>query len=76
MPILVVDVVRDIGASTSAPNLPCQTHGNGAISIAVYNIRDGRNRGLEGTTHALDLLGVYICVVQETNIKETKFSTK
>jgi hypothetical protein len=53
-------------AATGA--LPSQTDGSGSISFASFNIRSGRNGGLEGALRAMDQLGVDIGFLLETKL--------
>ena len=46
------------------------------ISIAIYNILDGRNGGLESAARALDRGGVHIAVLQECKFEDAKYATK
>jgi hypothetical protein len=55
-----ISMVAAIGTS------PSQPHGSGSISFASFNIRSGRNGGLEGALRAMDQLGVDIGFLLET----------
>ena len=46
------------------------------ISMASYNIRDGRNGGLQLAARALDRSMGDITVVQEVKIKDAKYATR
>ena len=46
------------------------------ISIASYNIRDGRNGGLQSAARALGRTMVDIAVLQEVKITDTRFATR
>jgi hypothetical protein len=53
-------------AVTRAP--PSQTDGSGSIALALFNIRSGRNGGLEAALRAMDQLGVDIGFLVETKL--------
>ena len=63
MPSRVTVAVSDDGAGASAPSAPSRQDGSGAIAIATFNIRDGRNGGLENAARELDSLGTYVAIV-------------
>ena len=44
--------------------------------MASYNIRDGRNGGLQSAARALDKAKVDIAVLQEVKITDAKFATR
>ena len=46
------------------------------IKMATYNIRDGRQEGLQSATRALGRTGADIAFLQEVKIKDPKFATK
>ena len=46
------------------------------ISMATWNIRDGRNGGLESAARSFDSLGVDIGLVQETKCCRAKFAAR
>ena len=48
--------------------LPSRPDGSGSISFASFNIRSGRNGGLEGALRAMDQLGVDIGFLLETKL--------
>ncbi len=48
--------------------LPSQPDGSGSVSIASFNIRSGRNGGLEGALRAMNQLGVDIGFLLETKL--------
>ena len=50
------------------PGVPSRTDGSRTISVASWNIRSGRNGGLESACRAMDSMGVGIGVLQETKI--------
>ena len=51
--------------------------GNGKdLAIATWNIRDGRNGGLESAARSFKLLGVDIGIVQETKCVRKKFAAR
>ena len=47
---------------------PSRTDGSETLSVATWNIRSGRNGGLESACRALDSLGVDVAVLQETKL--------
>ena len=52
-----------------APEAPSQTYGSGTFMVTkTYNIRSGRNGGLESTLRAMVLLGVNIGFFRETKL--------
>ena len=62
---------RANAATTVAPlGVPSRTDGSGTnrVSILTWNIRNGRNGGLESACRALGPLGVDIAVLQETKL--------
>ena len=51
---------------------------SGTFTVATWNIRSGRNGGLESAARALESLGVDIAVLQETKLtgkKHTRFTS-
>jgi hypothetical protein len=53
-------------AVTHAP--PSQPDGSGSVALASFNIRSGRNGGLEAALRAMDQLGVDIGFLVETKL--------
>jgi hypothetical protein len=53
-------------AGTRAP--PSQPDGSGSVAFALFNIRSGRNRGLEAALRVMDQLGVDIGFLVETKL--------
>ena len=57
---------------------------SGTVTIATYNVRDGRGEGEGGVeyigivsaTRALDIVGVDVAVLQETKIVDPVFVTR
>jgi hypothetical protein len=47
---------------------PSQPDGSGSVAIALFNIRSGRNGGLEAALRAMDQLGVDIGFLVETKL--------
>ncbi len=43
---------------------PSQADGSGSIAVASYNIRNGRNGGLESALRAMEAMGVDIGIFQ------------
>ena len=56
-------VARDESAIIEEHEPPSQTDGRGTFSVASWNIRSGRNGGLEGALRALESLGVNIGIL-------------
>jgi exonuclease III len=57
---------------------PSRTEGSGTFRLATYNVRSGRNGGLESALRAMDSLGVDIGLFQETKLTGdiyTRFSS-
>ena len=52
-------------AAHEAPSTP---DGCGALSVATYNVRSGRNGGLESACRTMSHMGVDIAVLQETKL--------
>ena len=48
--------------------LPSPTEGSGSVTLASFNIRSGRNRGLEAALRAMNQLGVDIEILMETKL--------
>jgi hypothetical protein len=48
--------------------LPSRPDGSGSVSFASFNIRSGRNGGLEGALRAMDQLGVDIGFLLEKKL--------
>ena len=67
MPIRRVSVRAAAGVD-EPPRAPSQTDGSGTFSIATWNIRNGRNGGLESLCCALASLDVDIAVLRETKL--------
>ena len=53
---------------STAAGAPSQTDGSGAFSVATWNIRSGRNGGIESACRALKSADVDIAVLQETKL--------
>ena len=73
---------RDGDTVSTAPSTASEasTHAvdSGTFSIATWNIRNGRNGGLESACRALDSLGVDLALLQETKLTggiHTRFSS-
>ena len=47
---------------------PSRTGGSGTFRVAMYNVRSGRQGGLENALRAMDSLGVDLGVLQETKL--------
>ncbi len=47
---------------------PSRTDGSGSIAVASWNIRNGRNGGLESALQAMEALGVDLRVLLETKL--------
>jgi hypothetical protein len=47
---------------------PSRPDGSGSVAIALFNIRSGRNGGLEAALRAMDQLGVDIGFLVETKL--------
>ncbi len=47
---------------------PSRTEGSGSVALALFNIRSGRNGGLEAALRAMDQLGVDIGFLMETKL--------
>ena len=47
---------------------PSQAEGSGSFTMASYNIRSGRNGGLESALQVMKLMGVNFGVVLETKL--------
>ena len=47
---------------------PSRPDGSGSVSFALFNIRSGRNGGLEGALRAIDQMGVDIGFLLETKL--------
>ena len=47
---------------------PSRTEGSGSVALASFNIRSGRNGGLEAALRAMDQLGVDIGFLMETKL--------
>ena len=59
------------GRSVVAPDpekAPSRPEGSGTFALASWNIRNGRNGGLESAARALDSLGADIAFLQETKV--------
>ncbi|KAL7524163.1 hypothetical protein ACHAXR_000463, partial [Thalassiosira sp. AJA248-18] len=57
---------------------PSRTDGSGTFSVATWNIRSGRNGGLESACRAMGSLGVDIAFFQEAKLTggiHTRFSS-
>ncbi len=48
--------------------LPSQPDRSGSVAIASFNIRSGRNGGLEAALRAMDQLGIDIGFLVETKL--------
>ena len=48
----------------------------GTMSIATWNIRDGRSTGLYSAARALERMNVDVAVVQETKFTNTDFAAR
>ena len=67
MAILVPDV--RVAAVISEPNEPLsRTERSGTFKVATYNVRSGRNGGLESALRAMDACGVDLGLFQETKL--------
>jgi hypothetical protein len=51
-----------------APCTPSRADGSGSIAVATYNIRNGRNGGLESTLRAMDGIGADLRILLETKV--------
>ena len=60
------------GVNTGTQGPSPQPGGSGTMAIATWNIRSGRNGGLEVAAQALDQMGVGVAVVQETKVMDGK----
>jgi hypothetical protein len=47
---------------------PLRAEGSGLFTMALYNIRSGRNGGLESALQAMKLMGVDLGVLLETKL--------
>ena len=47
---------------------PSRTEGSESVALASFNIRSGRNGGLEAALRAMDQLGVDIGFLMETKL--------
>jgi hypothetical protein len=55
-------------AVTGAPS--SQPGDSGSVALALFNIRSGRNGGLEGALRVMDQLGVDIGFLVETKLTD------
>ncbi len=49
---------------------PSRAEGSGSFTVASYNIRSGRNGGLESALRAMKLMGVNLGILLETKLTE------
>ena len=56
--------------ATMALEPPSRAEGGGSFTVALYNIRSGRNGGLESALRAMKQMGVDCGVLLETKLTE------
>ena len=54
----------------TAPHTPSRADGSGSIAIATYNIRSGRNGGLESALRAMEGIGADLGILMETKVTD------
>jgi hypothetical protein len=53
-----------------APCTPSREDGSGSIAVATYNIRNGRNGGLESDLRAMEGIGADLGILMETKVTD------
>ena len=64
----ITDVARDAPAIIEEHEPPSQTDGRGTFSVATWNIRSGRQGGLEESLRAMESMNVDLGFLQETKL--------
>ena len=65
---MAAEPTGDAVGRISPQDAPSRTDGSGAFKLATWNIRSGRNGGLESALRALDALEVDIALLTETKL--------
>lgn len=52
----------------TAQRTPSRADGSGSIAVASYNIRNGRNGGMESALRAMEALGIDLGILMETKV--------
>ncbi len=60
--------------ATTAAEPPLRAEGSGSFTVASYNIRSGRNGGLESALRVMKLMGVDCGVFLETKLTEDVYT--
>ena len=68
------NTLRCAAGTTSPPRASSQPDDSGTFTVASWNIRNGRNGGLESVVRALGLLGVDFAFLQETKLTDGIYS--
>ena len=57
-------------AAAEPQDAPSQADGSGTLAVATWNIRSGRNLGLESALRAMESMAVDICLLTETKLTD------
>ena len=60
----------------TVPCSPSQADGSGSIAVVMYNIRSGRNGGLESALRPMDGIGADLGILMETKVTDGIYTQK
>jgi hypothetical protein len=60
----------------TVPCTPSQADGSGSIAVVMYNIRSGRNGGLESALRPMDGIGADLGILMETKVTDGIYTQK
>ena len=63
-------------AAAEPQDAPSQADGSGTLAVATWNIRSGRNLGLESALRAMASMAVDICLLTETKLTDRIYTRK